>query len=238
MPPPRPRRFDPPGTQFERKFECGEIELHLRSEGLWPLMGTDEVGRGPLAGPVVAAAVVLREGAVLPGLNDSKLLTHLQREILAPLIREQALAFAVVEGSEGVIDEINILQASLQAMRKACDQVWRQLKERGDTLPRMLVVDGHLAVPGFARIPQLMVVKGDSRSQAIAAASVLAKVHRDAHMTAMDRQFPGYGFADHKGYSTPQHMEALRRLGPCQIHRRSFQPVADAYGARQSLLPL
>jgi len=238
MPPPRPRRFDPPGTKFDRVFVCGEIELHLRAEGLWPLLGTDEVGRGPLAGPVVAAAVVLREGSVLPGLNDSKLLTHLQREALAPLIREQALAFAVVEGCVLVIDEINILQASLQAMRQACEQVWRQLKERGDTLPRMLVVDGHMAVPGFSRIPQRMVVKGDSRSQAIAAASVLAKVHRDAHMAVMDGKFPGYGFADHKGYGTPQHLEALRRLGPCAIHRRTFQPVADAYGARQSQLPL
>jgi ribonuclease HII len=238
MPPPRPQRFDPPGTSFDRALVCGEIEAHLRAEGLWPLLGTDEVGRGPLAGPVVVAAVVLRDGAVLPGLNDSKLLTEKQREALAPLIREQAVAWAVVEGSLELIDELNILHASLQSMRKACDQVWRQIKDLGETLPRVLVVDGHMAVPGFARIPQRMVVKGDSRSLAIAAASVLAKVHRDTHMVAMDVQHPGYGFADHKGYGTPQHLEALKRLGPCAIHRRSFQPVAEAYGARQPRLPL
>lgn len=234
--PPAAQLFDPRGTVLPRDFVLGEVELRMRAEGLWPLCGTDEAGRGPLAGPVVAAAVVLRDPFDLPGLNDSKQLSHAQREALVPQIHAQALAWAVVESSEALIDDINILQASMTAMRKACEAVWQQLSALGLPLPQVLGVDGHMAVPGFALTTQRMVVKGDARSHAIAAASILAKVHRDAHMVAMAERHPGYGFAVHKGYPTPQHLAALRELGPCAIHRRSFQPVAEAYGDRQPRL--
>ena len=192
-------------------------------------MGTDEAGRGPLAGPVVAAAVVLREGAEVPGLNDSKALTHARRETLVPLIRQAALAYAVVAADHARIDTMNILGASLWAMRQAAEQVCQQLEAQGLPLPAALLIDGHTLVPGFDRITQKTVVKGDARSLCIAAASVLAKVERDAFMAQMDEAFPGYGFAVHKGYPTPMHLEALERLGPSAIHRRSFGPVARFY---------
>lgn len=220
----RPHALDLPKPTG--KPRCGEVEAHCRAVGLWPLMGTDEVGRGPLAGPVVAAAVVLRDDANLEGLNDSKALTHARREALVPLIQQAALAYAVVAADEARIDTLNILGASLWAMRQAAEQVCRALEAQGIPLPAALLIDGHMQVPGFERITQKTVIKGDARSLCIAAASVLAKVERDTFMTRMDEAFPGYGFAVHKGYPTPMHLEALERLGPCAIHRRSFGPVA------------
>jgi ribonuclease HII len=207
------------------KTRCGEAEDHCRALGLWPLIGTDEVGRGPLAGPVVTAAVLLQDGAELPGLNDSKLLSHAQRLTLGPLIERQALAFAVVFADVAQIEARNILGASLWAMGQAVGQVQQQLRDRGTAPPALVLVDGHMPVPGLA-LPQRTLVKGDSRSRAIAAASILAKLARDAYMDALENQYPGYGFAAHKGYGVPQHMLALQRLGPCREHRRSFAPVA------------
>jgi ribonuclease HII len=217
----------------------GEVEARCRSDGLWPICGTDEAGRGPLAGPVVAAAVVLPDGAaeMLLGLDDSKRLDEAARDRLAPLIRTVALGFAVAEASPGLIDHVNILQASLDAMRRAVIDVQRQLGDRNLEAPLLLVVDGNQVVPGLA-IAQRTVVQGDARSLCIAAASVLAKVHRDALMVAADTQFPGYGFAGHKGYPTPAHLRALQRLGPCPLHRASFAPVAAAHAARQGALGL
>lgn len=207
------------------KPRCGEAEDYCRAHGLWPLIGTDEVGRGPLAGPVVTAAVLLHDDAVLPGLNDSKLLTHAQRLTLGPLIENQAIAFAVVFGDVAQIAARNILGASLWAMGEAVAQVQQRLHSQGLADPALVLVDGHMPVPGL-RLPQKTLVKGDSRSRAIAAASILAKLARDAYMDELETRFPGYGFASHKGYGVPQHLAALHHLGPCPEHRRGFAPVA------------
>ncbi len=219
---PRPHALDLPLTAKPR---CGEADDHCRALGLWPLLGTDEVGRGPLAGPVVTAAVILRDDAALPGLNDSKALSHAQRAALGPLIEQQALAFAVVFGDVAEIDARNILGASLWAMGTAVAQVQAQLRARGLADPALVLVDGHMPIPGLA-LPQKTVVKGDSRSRAIAAASILAKLARDAYMDELATRYPGYGFAIHKGYPVPAHLAALQALGPCPEHRRSFAPVA------------
>ena len=218
----RPHALDLPLTAKPR---CGEAEDFCRAQGLWPVLGTDEVGRGPLAGPVVTAAVILRDDAVLPGLNDSKALSHAQRVALGPLIEQQAIAYAVVFGDVAEIDRRNILGASLWAMGQSIAHVQRQLRTRRLADPALVLVDGHMPVPGLL-LAQKTVVKGDSRSRAIAAASILAKLARDAYMDTLEVRYPGYGFAGHKGYPVPQHLEALTRLGPCPEHRRSFAPVA------------
>ena len=223
----RPHALDLPLTAKPR---CGEAEDFCRALGLWPVLGTDEVGRGPLAGPVVTAAVILRDDAHLPGLNDSKALSHAQRVALGPLIEQQAIAYAVVFGDVAEIDTRNILGASLWAMGQAVMQVQKQLRARNLADPALVLVDGHMPVPGLL-LPQKTVVKGDSRSRAIAAASILAKLARDAYMDDLDARFPGYGFAVHKGYPVPQHLAALQKLGPCPEHRRSFAPVAALLNA-------
>ena len=222
----RPHALDLPLTAHPR---CGEAEDHCRARGLWPVLGTDEVGRGPLAGPVVAAAVLLRDDADLPGLNDSKALTHADRERLGPLIEQQALALAVVFADVATIDARNILGASLWAMGQAIAQVHAQLRAAGLADPALVLVDGHMPVPGLL-LPQKTLVQGDGRSRAIAAASIVAKLARDRHMVVLDAQYPGYGLAVHKGYPTPVHLEALQRLGPCPEHRRSFAPVRALLG--------
>ena len=227
------------GAAPRRSFRVGEIETQCRKRGLWPVIGTDEVGRGPLAGPVVAAAVVLKDRARLPGLDDSKLLTEEVREALVPKIQQQALAWSVVEGPVALIDDINILHASLQAMREAVQDVWAQLQKARESgqiatsMPRLVLVDGNKTIPTLQRPGQRAIVKGDQRSRAIAAASVLAKVHRDKLMVALDALHPGYGLAQHKGYPTPQHLAALKELGPTPLHRRSFAPVAAAIAAHR-----
>lgn len=180
--------------------------------------GTDEVGRGPLAGDVVAAAVILDPARPMTGLADSKQLSEQQRERGFAQIIEKALAFAVGRASVAEIDQLNILHASLLAMQRAVEALVIQ--------PEFVFVDGNRCPPW--RYRSQAVVKGDSRVQAIAAASILAKVTRDREMTLLDTQFPGYGFARHKGYPTAQHMTALQLLGPCPIHRHSFAPVARA----------
>lgn len=211
-------------------YRIGDVERALRRDGVWPLVGTDEVGRGPLFGPVVAAAVCLRDGARLPGLDDSKKLREADREALVPQIHAGALAHAVVFVEADEIARRNILGASMWAMRQAVEQVLEQLRAAELPAPRLVLVDGNRDVPGL-RAPQRPIVKGDARSRAIAAASILAKVARDRHIVALDAVYPGYGLAQHKGYPTAVHLEALRRLGPTPEHRRGFAPVDAAIAA-------
>jgi ribonuclease HII len=179
------------------------------------LCGVDEAGRGPLAGAVFAAAVVLDPARAVEGLADSKLLTAEVREALAVLIRAQATAWAVASASVEEIDRLDILRASLLAMKRAVEAL--------GMAPEEVCVDG-LHVPHVA-FRCRAIVKGDRLVAAISAASILAKVARDAEMALMEQRYPGYGFAAHKGYSTPEHLAALKALGPCEIHRRSFEPV-------------
>ena len=186
-----------------------EIEDSL---GLHPICGVDEAGRGPLAGPVCAAAVVLPEHLQIPGLTDSKKLTDKKRRELFPIIQEQAIAYGIGLASESEIDEINILQATFLAMGRALEQL--------SVRPALALIDGNRETD-FG-LPVKTVVKGDSLSANIAAASVLAKVTRDNLMLELAQQYPEYGFDIHKGYGTKAHYEALRKYGPCPIHRRSF----------------
>ena len=179
------------------------------------LAGVDEVGRGPLAGDVVAAAVILDPAYPIEGLNDSKKLTESRREALAEKIREHALAWCIARASVAEIDDLNILHASLLAMHRAVDGL--------STTPSYVLVDGNrLPRWPYASEP---VIGGDGKVPAIAAASILAKVQRDREMVALDAEYPGYGLARHKGYPTPAHLDALSRLGASPIHRRSFAPV-------------
>ncbi len=183
--------------------------------GRW-IAGTDEVGRGPLAGEVVAAAVILDPATPIPGLNDSKKLSDKQRQQLVILIKERALALAIGRSSVMEIDSMNILQASLLAMRRAVEAL--------PLRPQLVYVDGN-HLPDW-RYKSKAIVRGDAKIPAIAAASVLAKVTRDLEMKALDSLHPGYGLAKHKGYPTKQHLEALAKLGPSPIHRKSFAPVS------------
>lgn len=176
--------------------------------------GTDEAGRGPLAGPVVAAAVILPEGLVIPGLDDSKKLTEKRREALYDVIVSQALAYGIAESTAREIDETNILAASLHAMRRAVETVKQTL------VPGIVLVDGNR--PTDFGVPSETVVHGDAISQSIAAASVLAKVTRDRQLVELDREYPNYGFAKHKGYPTKEHKLAVYEFGPCPEHRVSF----------------
>ncbi len=181
--------------------------------------GVDEVGRGPLAGPVVAGAVVLDPARRIKGLKDSKELSRSQREALAASIRERAVAWALGRAEVVEIDRINILRATLVAMRRAVDALSADV--------RVAYIDGNMA-PMIAGCATVTVIGGDAKVPAISAASIVAKVARDAEMVAAAERFPGYGFECHKGYATTQHLRALRELGPTPLHRRSFAPVGDA----------
>ena len=180
------------------------------------IAGVDEAGRGPLAGPVAVAAVILDPSRPIPGLGDSKALSEAKREALEPLIRERALAWHVELVSAAEIDRLNILRATLEGMARAV----HALRPGADHA----LVDGNRLPPGLPCTAEAL-VKGDAREPAIMAASILAKVARDRLMCELDGRHPGYGFAIHKGYPTPAHLESLRRLGPCEQHRRSFAPV-------------
>jgi len=182
------------------------------------ICGVDEAGRGPLAGPVVAAAVILPPGASLSGLNDSKKLSPRRRERLAAEIRTTALAWAVAEASAAEIDAWNILRSTLRAMARAVAAL--------PLTPDEVRVDGNQA-PAL-EVPVRTIIGGDALEPAIMAASILAKTHRDARLVALEARHPGYGFARHKGYGTAAHLAALARLGPCPEHRRSFAPVRAA----------
>ena len=176
------------------------------------ICGVDEAGRGPLAGPVCAAAVILPKGLVILGLNDSKKLTDKRRRELFPIIQQEAVSIGIAFASQEEIDEINILQATFLAMRRAIDQL--------DPKPQFALIDGNRETD-FG-VPCRTVIKGDSLSANIAAASVLAKVTRDNWMIEAAEKYPGYGFEIHKGYGTKAHYAALEKLGPCAIHRRTF----------------
>ena len=178
--------------------------------------GVDEAGRGPLAGPVCAAAVILDPNQPIEGLNDSKKLTAKKREALAPLIKARALAWCIAWADVSEIDSLNILQATMLAMTRAVEGL--QVK------PELILVDGN-RTPKNLPAPASAVVKGDAKVAAIAAASILAKTARDAKMVALDAVYPGYGFAKHSGYGTAQHIEAIRTLGITPEHRRTFEPV-------------
>jgi ribonuclease HII len=187
--------------------------------------GVDEVGRGPLCGAVVTAAVILDPARPILGLNDSKKLTEAKREALFDEICEKALSFCIARAEVEEIDRLNILQATMLAMQRAVEGL--------HITPKLALIDGNRC-PKLA-VPASPVIKGDSQVPAIAAASILAKVTRDREMSAFELIYPGYGMGGHKGYPTPVHLEALARLGPTPIHRRSFAPVRAAWEAREGV---
>jgi ribonuclease HII len=217
----------PLSQDFSHPVPLGLIEEQTYSRGFKCIAGLDEVGRGPLAGPVVAAAVVLPRGFSHPDIKDSKLLTASQRERLVPVIEQSAVAWGLGVVDVEEIDRINILKASLLAMGKAL----RVLQ----AAPDCLLIDGKQKIPGeFFRLTrtsakvrpqQRTIIKGDQLCFSIAAASILAKVARDTIMVELDKSYPEYGFASHKGYTCIAHLEALRRFGPSPVHRKSFKPV-------------
>ncbi|HEY8943833.1 MAG TPA: ribonuclease HII [Polyangiaceae bacterium] len=207
-------------SEGQRLRHLLRFEQELWERGVRLIAGIDEVGMSPLAGPVAAGAVVLKVGWRAPGINDSKQLTPAIRAQLAGIIRSEAVACAVGFAEPEEIDRLNIYWASLLAMRRAVEAL--------GIVPEHLLIDARR----LAEVPiqQSRIVKGDERSLSIAAASIVAKDERDARMTAYEREFPGYGFARHKGYPVREHRSALERLGACPIHRRSFAPVRRALG--------
>lgn len=207
-----------PSRRSSGKAEPVAPQLSLLFETAGLVAGVDEAGRGPLAGPVVAAAVILDVRAPIEGLADSKVLTALRRERLSEEIRVKALAWCVAEASVDEIDTLNILHATMLAMRRAVEGL--RLK------PAKVLVDGN-RLPTL-RVPAEAIVKGDATVASISAASILAKVHRDAWCRQLHERFPHYGFADHKGYATVEHLAALKEHGACPEHRRSFAPVREA----------
>jgi ribonuclease HII len=203
-------------------FPAAELTLQhfedqARGRGWSHIAGVDEAGRGPLAGPVVAAAVILPGDYDLPGLNDSKQLSQKKRDQLFPLIKQQAVAVGVGIADAALVDQLNILQATLRAMQLAV----ARLRQPAD----YLLIDGITPVPNG--MPQLTLKQGDSRSASIAAASVVAKVVRDRMMLGYHRRYPDYGFDQHKGYGSLAHRQAIAAIGPCPIHRRTFGGVAE-----------
>ena len=194
-----------------------ELEEEYFSQGFSVICGTDEAGRGPLCGPVAAAAVILPKGLILPGLNDSKKISEKKREELYGLITENAVSYAIELVDNTVIDEINILNAAQLAMRRAVSRL--------TPTPELALVDGNVARDFPCKA--VTVIKGDGRSPSIAAASILAKVTRDRLCMEHDALYPEYGIAKHKGYPTAEHMDAVRKYGPSPIHRLSFLKFLD-----------
>lgn len=193
--------------QYERKFQ---------SQGCRRIAGIDEAGRGPLAGPVSAAVCILPHGFSIEGVNDSKQLTvKVREELFEQIVAYPEIDFGIGFASVEEIDRWNILQATFLAMHRALEKIREA--------PDLILIDGNRA-PQFG-IPTVPIVKGDAKSASIACASILAKVARDRHLLELDRLYPKYGFASHKGYGTPEHLEALQAYGPCPLHRRSFEPV-------------
>jgi ribonuclease HII len=213
----------PPGDRATKRLAVLLTrERELWASGIERIAGVDEAGVGPLAGPVVAAAVIFPPNFGIPGVDDSKKLTPERRTMLADAIRESALAFAVALVEPEEIDRLNVYHATLAAMGRALDGL--------AVAPQHVLVDAR-RIPG-CDLPQEAIIKGDARCHAIAAASILAKTTRDAVMRRYDNEFAGYGFGDHKGYPTEAHRDAIRRLGPCAIHRRSFTllPAGKLWG--------
>jgi len=201
------------------------MERRLRAEGFACIAGVDEAGRGPLAGPVVAAAAILPLRRRLPGLADSKLLSAAARERLFELIRRQAVSIGIGVAEARLVDRLNVLRATYQAMREAIAQL--------EPCPELVLVDGR-GLPE-APTPQRGIVGGDRVCGSIAAASIVAKVVRDRLMAELEQRYPGYGFARHKGYATPYHLARLRELGPCPEHRLTFAPVREVLQGRLGL---
>lgn len=193
------------------------IEQELTERGYVSICGVDEAGRGPLCGPVFAAACILPMGLVIDGLNDSKKLSAKRRAELSEIIKANAIAYCIAQASVSEIDELNILEADMLAMRRAVEG----LSQRAD----FAIIDGNVS-RGF-EIPTMTLIKGDATSPSVAAASILAKVARDELCIEMDRQYPEYGIAKNKGYGTREHMEALRKYGPSPIHRKKFIRFLD-----------
>ncbi len=217
----RPQGPNTDGTDdlFGNGLACDPLafERSARRDGYSCIAGLDEAGRGPLAGPVVAAAVVLPEGLLLPGLTDSKQVCEPERERLFEVIRAQAVCYGIGIVDERTIDEVNILQATIIAMERALEQLFPR--------PDYLLIDA--LILARIRLPQNPLIKGDCRSHSIAAASILAKVTRDRLMLELHEKFPQYNFHKHKGYGTREHLDLIRELGPCDAHRRTFNPVAQ-----------
>ena len=206
------RKISEEKLALERQRLEGMREFENKYSDLGAVAGIDEAGRGPLAGPVVAAAVILPKDIFLPFLNDSKKVTEKRRDVLFDQIKQEALAYGIGIASNALIDEINILQATYEAMREAISKLSKT--------PDILLVDA-VHIPDI-NIKQVGIVKGDAKSVNIAAASILAKVTRDRLMLEYDKIYPEYGFASNKGYGTAKHIEALKECGACDIHRRSF----------------
>ena len=206
------RKISEEKLALERQRLEGMREFENKYSDLGAVAGIDEAGRGPLAGPVVAAAVILPKDIFLPFLNDSKKVTEKRRDVLFDQIKQEAIAYGIGIASNALIDEINILQATYEAMREAVSKL--------NKTPDILLVDA-VHIPGIS-IKQVGIVKGDAKSVNIAAASILAKVTRDRLMLEYDKIYPEYGFASNKGYGTAKHIEALKAYGACDIHRRSF----------------
>lgn len=202
-----------------RLIELSRFEKEAYDSGVTLIAGVDEVGRGPLAGPVVAAACILPQNYLLAGLNDSKKVAPEMREKLYQILTtDSEIIYAIGIVDEERIDQLNIYRATLLAMQKAIEGLEKR--------PGLLLVDGN-AVP-YGVVPSQCIVKGDTLSISIAAASIIAKVTRDRLMISYDRQWPQYGFKSHKGYATPQHIEAVKQFGPCPIHRRSFETIKQS----------
>ena len=195
-----------------------QFDKDYRNKGFSCIAGVDEAGRGPLAGPVTAAAVIFSEDTHIPYINDSKKLTPKKREELSGIIKQKALAFHIVSIDRDIIDKINILQATFLAMKTAIEAVALKIK------PEICLIDGNQKISGL-NIKQETVIGGDAKSASIAAASILAKVARDEIMMEYAKQYPEYLFEKHKGYGTKAHLEAIKKYGPCPIHRLSFAPM-------------
>jgi ribonuclease HII len=207
------------GTLFGPKAELDLLQFEQLAfrQGFRCVAGVDEAGRGSLAGPVVAAAVILPHQTVLPGVNDSKQLSPAKREVLYDVIMGKALSVGVGYAGQALVDDINVLQATLLAMKQAVSRL--------KVPPDYILIDGifKISVP----LPQKTIKKGDSASLSIAAASIIAKVTRDRLMAKCDKKYPGYGFAEHKGYGCAAHLSAIAELGPCHIHRKTFRGVKE-----------
>lgn len=226
MPRGRPRTRDSHSDRNDDLFH-GELvcdpwsfERSARKAGYACIAGLDEAGRGPLAGPVVAAAVVLPDGLLIPGLTDSKQVSEIERDRLFDVVREQAICFGIGIADERTIDDVNIYQATIVAMERSLEALHPQ--------PDYLLLDA-ITLPRVP-IPQKPLIKGDYRSHSIAAASILAKVTRDRMMLELHDRYPQYNFRKHKGYGTREHLEALDKHGPCEAHRKTFNPVARMLG--------
>lgn len=215
--------------ELKRLLKLTRFEEEARAQGFHNVVGIDEAGRGPLAGPVVAAACLIPHGIYFRDINDSKQLTPEKREeLFAELTSHPQVSFALGISSQSQIDRINIYQATIVAMLQAVSALQHA--------PDYLLVDG-LQLP-HPTIPCLKIIQGDTLSQSIAAASIIAKVTRDRLMHEYDAQWPQYGFRQHKGYATPQHLEAIEKHGPCPLHRRSFEPIKSLKGDLQLTLPI